>query len=67
MSLDIPSPITRLHVQVTAAERGEDNFRIADQPGAIAKRAPLRGIQDRMRASRPQEMSCFGLYFIVQF
>ncbi len=26
-------PITRLHVQVTAAKRGEDNFRIADNPG----------------------------------
>src|SRR5208282_518869 len=25
-------PITRLHVQVTAAKRGDDNFRIADQP-----------------------------------
>jgi hypothetical protein len=23
-------PVTRLHVQVTAAKRGEDNFRIAD-------------------------------------
>jgi hypothetical protein len=25
-------PVTRLHVQVTAAKRGEDNFRIADYP-----------------------------------
>jgi len=26
-------PITRLHVQVTADKRGEDNFRIADNSG----------------------------------
>jgi len=28
-------PVSRLHVQVTAAERGEDNFRIADNSPAI--------------------------------
>src|SRR5271169_6429037 len=27
------TPVTRLHVQVTAAKRGEDNLRIADKPG----------------------------------
>ena len=26
-------PVMRLHVQVTAAKRGEDNFRIADNQG----------------------------------
>src|ERR1700730_7581420 len=29
-------PVTRLHVQVTAAKRGEDNFRVADHSTATS-------------------------------
>jgi hypothetical protein len=35
-SLVAEFPITRLHVQVTVAKRGEDNFRIADYSGVDA-------------------------------
>jgi hypothetical protein len=34
MKFYFTSPARRLHVQVTAAKLGEDNFRIADNPGS---------------------------------
>jgi len=46
-------PITRLHVQVTAAKRGEDNFRIADYSELEGSRpknsAPASDVNDEKR------------------